>query len=98
MAAAREDRKARKLKNEGQRLKNLQRAAANASTQVKTAASGLAERETRKKVIERELKITKTSTASMGKFDEKLKGEVKEKNIKRKVRSRSHSSLHSPLR
>jgi regulator of ribosome biosynthesis len=86
VAASKDERKARKLKNEGQRLKNLQRAAATASTSTKTATSNLAERESRKKVIERELKITKTSTASMGKFDEKLQGETKEKNVKRKVR------------
>lgn len=86
-AAAKDDRKARKLKNESQRLKNLQRAAANASTSVQTTASRLAERESRKVVIDRELKVTKKSTASMGRFDEKIKGEAKEKNIKRKVRS-----------
>lgn len=86
MAASREERKARKLKNEGQRLKNLQRAAANEATPVKTASSNNAEREVRKKIIERELKITKTSTASLGKFDDKLKGETKEKHVKRKVR------------
>ena len=83
MAASREERKARKLKNEGQRLKNLQRAAANEATPVKTASSNNAEREVRKKIIERELKITKTSTASLGKFDDKLKGETKEKHVKK---------------
>mgnify|MGYP001563685705 FL=1 len=84
--ASKDDRKARKLKNESQRLKNMQRAAANASTSTATGATNLAQREVRKKVIERELKITKTSTASLGKFDDKLKGEKKEKNVKRKVR------------
>ena len=64
----------------------MQRAAANASTSTATASTNLAQREVRKKVIERELKITKTSTASLGKFDDKLKGEKKEKNVKRKVR------------
>lgn len=73
-------------KNEQQRLKNLQRAAANAATQTKSAATNNTEREARKKMIERELKVTKMSTASMGKFDKKLEGEKKEKNIKRKVR------------
>lgn len=103
VAASREDRKARKLKNESQRLKNLQRAAANEATSKQaaqpTAASNLAERENRKKFIERELKITKGSTASMGKFDEKLKGEQKEKNIKRKVSftSPSHIKFQDPF-
>lgn len=36
-------------------------------------------------MLERDLKVTKRSTASMGKFDEVLKGEGKEKNVKRKV-------------
>lgn len=97
VAASREERKARKLKNEGQRLKNLQRAAANEATPVaKTAGTNMAEREVRKKIIERELKITKTSTASLGKFDDKLKGETKEKNIKRKVRLSCRSLLAEP--
>ena len=85
IASLRKDRKERKAKNEGQRLKNLQRAAANAAAGEKTKATALGEREQRKKIIERELKITKTSTASLGKFDDKLKGEQKEKNIKRRV-------------
>lgn len=87
--ASREERKARKLKNEGQRLKNLQRAAALEAPKATGPANMLAEREIRKKVIERELKITKTSTASMGKFDAQGKGEQKEKNVKRKVSTTS---------
>lgn len=85
VAKSKEDRKARKDKNESQRFKNLQRAAANAASQQKTSASALSEREQRKKMIERELKVTKTSTASLGKFDPKLNGESKEKNVKRRV-------------
>jgi regulator of ribosome biosynthesis len=80
-------------KNEQQRLKNLQRAAANAATQTKSAATNNSEREARKKMIERELKVTKMSTASMGKFDKKLEGEKKEKNVKRKVRPRFRSTF-----
>ena len=110
VAASKEDRKARKLKNESQRLKNLQRAAATEASNKSAAPAknALAEREIRKKVIERELKITKTSTASMGKFDAAGKGETKEKNIKRKVsqfrdetnelRSRTHSRSLPPTR
>ena len=94
IAAARKDRKDRKEKNDSQRLKNLQRAAANAAEGEKTKQEKLGEREKRKAIIERELKITKTSTASLGKFDENLKGEQKEKNIKRKVRT-PYSLLNS---
>lgn len=86
VANSKKERKERVAKNEQQRLKNLQRAAANAATQTKSAATNNTEREARKKMIERELKVTKMSTASMGKFDKKLEGEKKEKNIKRKVR------------
>ncbi|GAA5927142.1 hypothetical protein JCM1841_006061 [Sporobolomyces salmonicolor] len=84
VASARADRKARSLKNESQRLKNLQRAASNAASQVKSKETRMSEREQRKVALDRELKTTKKSTASLGKFDEKLKGEGKEKNVKRK--------------
>lgn len=86
VANSKNERKERKAKNESQRLKNLQRAAANAAATTKSSTSAGSEREARKKMIERELKVTKMSTASMGKFDEKLEGEKKEKNVKRKVR------------
>ncbi|KAI5476064.1 hypothetical protein MNV49_000436 [Pseudohyphozyma bogoriensis] len=82
--ASKDERKARKQKNENQRLKNLQRAAANAAKGQEDKEKRLGERETRKKIIERELKITKGSTASMGKFDPQGRGEKKEKNVKRK--------------
>lgn len=89
VASAREDRKARKLKNESQQLKNQQRAAANdaasSSNKQPTAASNAAMRASRMKVLDRDLKITKTSTASMGKFDKVGAGEKKEKHVKRKV-------------
>jgi regulator of ribosome biosynthesis len=89
--ASKEDRKARKLKNESQRLKNLQRAAANeaaaSSSKPKqpTAASNAAMRAKRLEVLDRDLRVTKTSTASMGKFDKVGDGEKKEKHVKRKV-------------
>ncbi|GAA5858471.1 hypothetical protein JCM5296_001836 [Sporobolomyces johnsonii] len=84
VASARADRKARSLKNESQRLKNLQRAASNAASQVKSKEARMGEREQRKLALDRELKTTKKSTASLGKFDGKLKGEGREKNVKRK--------------
>lgn len=86
---AKDERAARKNKNETQRLKNLQRAAATAATQQQDNATRLSEREQRKRAIERELKVTKKATASLGKFDPKLRGEPeKEKGIKRKVSAR----------
>ncbi|KAM0754979.1 RRS1-domain-containing protein [Meredithblackwellia eburnea MCA 4105] len=92
VTASKNERKARKLKNESQRLKNLQRAAANAASGAQTQQAKLAERESRKGAIERELKVTKTSTASLGRFDDKLKGEKKEKNVKRKFDANEVSS------
>lgn len=83
---SKDERAARKNKNETQRLKNLQRAAVTAATQQQDTASRLSEREQRKRAIERELKVTKQATASLGKFDPKLRGEPeREKGIKRKV-------------
>ncbi|GAA6001968.1 hypothetical protein JCM10207_003016 [Rhodosporidiobolus poonsookiae] len=83
-AAARDERKAKSLKNEQQRLKNLQRAASNAAQQVQQSAARSTERDSRKRALENELKSSKKSTASLGQFDDKLKGEGREKNIKRK--------------
>ncbi|GAA5828415.1 hypothetical protein JCM11251_006234 [Rhodosporidiobolus azoricus] len=84
IAAARAERKGHKLKNEQQRLQNLQRSAQNAAKQVQENTVKASERDKRKQVLERELKSSKKSTASLGQFDDKLKGEGKEKNVKRK--------------
>ncbi|GAA5841036.1 hypothetical protein JCM9279_001296 [Rhodotorula babjevae] len=83
-AAAKQERKARSLKNESQRLQNLQRVAANAAQQVQASSARTSQRDARKQEIEHTLKASKKSTASLGKFDDKLKGEGREKNIKRK--------------
>lgn len=85
VAAAKQDRKARSLKNESQRLRNLQRAASNAATQASEKEKRSSARDQKKVELDRALKTTKKSTASVGKFDDKLKGETKEKNVKRKV-------------
>ena len=77
--AARDARKARVAKNERQHQQNLSRAAQGAGT------SGGSER---KKAIDRTLAVTRSSTASMGKFDRQLEGEKKLKGVKRKVSSR----------
>ncbi|GAA5852702.1 hypothetical protein JCM8547_002594 [Rhodosporidiobolus lusitaniae] len=93
VAAARSERKAHKLKNESQRLQNLQRAAANAAKQVQANAGKASERDQRKRVLERELKSSKKSTASLGNFDETLKGEpTREKNVKRKFEANEVSA------
>ncbi|KAI6146145.1 ribosome biogenesis regulatory protein-domain-containing protein [Pisolithus tinctorius] len=70
---ARNERKSRVAKNERQRLQNLARAQAAQS-----------EREQRKEELEKTLAATRTSTASMGKFDKKLEGDKKIRGVKRK--------------
>lgn len=78
--AKRDERKARISKNERQHEQNLARAqGATGSTVVPAIAE-------RKKQIDKTLVTTRTSTASMGRFDRKLEGEKKLKGIKRKVR------------
>ncbi|EAU84446.2 hypothetical protein CC1G_01442 [Coprinopsis cinerea okayama7 len=69
---ARKERKARVAKNEKQRLQNIAR------------ASGSSAQASRKEELDRTLATTRTSTASMGRFDKKLEGEKKIRGIKRK--------------
>ncbi|KAF8313273.1 RRS1-domain-containing protein [Clavulina sp. PMI_390] len=66
--AAKAERKQRIAKNEAQQKANLARA----------------ERTARKSTLEKSLLQSKTSTASMGKFDKKLEGEPKVRGVKRK--------------
>ncbi|QRV87879.1 ribosome biogenesis regulatory protein [Ceratobasidium sp. AG-Ba] len=70
---ARKERKARVAKNDKQRQKNLSNAAAN----------GQREREESKEKLSRTLAISRTSTASMGRFDKKLDGDTKLRGVKR---------------
>ncbi|ELU45633.1 RRS1 domain-containing protein [Rhizoctonia solani AG-1 IA] len=70
---ARKERKARVTKNEKQRERNLNVA----------AVSSQREREETKSKLNRTLAVTRTSTASMGRFDKKLEGDTKLKGIKR---------------
>ncbi|KAG9101360.1 Rhodanese- sulfurtransferase [Ceratobasidium sp. 370] len=70
---ARKERKARVAKNEKQREKNLSNA----------AASGQHERGEAKAKLSRTLAVTRTSTASMGRFDKKLDGDTKLRGVKR---------------
>jgi regulator of ribosome biosynthesis len=69
---ARVKRKDRVAKNERQQMQNVAQAAGTG-----TGA--------RKRDIDRTLAMTRTSTASMGKFDRVLDGEKKLRGVKRKV-------------
>ena len=82
--SARDERKARVAKNEKQRLANLARAAGSSSSD-------------RKRDIDRTLAVTRTSTASLGKFDRKLDGEKPLKGVKRKVSPLCNAILALPL-
>ena len=72
--AARNERKSRVAKNTRHQLQNLARAQASRD-----------ERDQRKADIEKTLAVTRSSTASMGKFDKKLEGDKKLRGVKRKV-------------
>ena len=74
-------RKEKMAKNERQQLQNLARAEKQPGT-----SNGVQLQSERKREIDRTLATTRTSTASMGKFDQKLVGEKKLKGVKRKVR------------
>ncbi|THH28799.1 hypothetical protein EUX98_g5397 [Antrodiella citrinella] len=83
---ARDERKAKIAKNERQHQQNLARSQSDQGA-ASTSAPPTAGREfqsQRKTEIGRTLAVTRTSTASMGKFDKKLDGEKKLKGIKRK--------------
>lgn len=76
---ARVARKERVATNERQRLQNLARAQQGRKTVTATGAQV-----DRKREIDRTLATTRTSTASMGKFDRVLDGEKKLRGVKRK--------------
>ena len=76
--AARDERKARMAKNERQHQQNLARAALGSGAATTSTAD-------KKRQIDRTLAVTRTSTASMGRFDRTLEGEKKLKGVKRKV-------------
>lgn len=81
--AARDARKARVAKNDRQRLQNVARARGTP-------------KEEKKAEIEKTLATTRVSTASMGRFDNKLEGEKKMKGVKRKVSSSRIRFLNFP--
>ncbi|KIR58364.1 hypothetical protein I314_05606 [Cryptococcus bacillisporus CA1873] len=78
---ARGERKARIAKNTKQNTANLAAASASVTAARATAA---AERAARKDELNRNMLISKTSTASLGKFDNKIQGEPKARGMKRK--------------
>jgi regulator of ribosome biosynthesis len=84
-------------KNEQQRLKNLARAqhgqASTVTTTTTKAPGALSER---KGEIARTLAMTRSSTASMGKFDRMLEGEKKPRGVKRKVKHIHPNTKPSP--
>ncbi|KAI0650485.1 ribosome biogenesis regulatory protein-domain-containing protein [Trametes meyenii] len=79
---ARDARKARVAKNERQHQQNLARAVRTPGPPGPSAAAPPTA--VRKKQIDHTLAVTRTSTASMGKFDRSLEGEKKLKGVKRK--------------
>ncbi|KAJ2285753.1 Rhodanese- sulfurtransferase, partial [Coemansia sp. RSA 2706] len=72
----REEKKERIEKNKRRQSRNLEERAAT--------DRGLNPRDMRKNELKRALVMSKNSTASLGKFDEKLNGEPKVKGLKRK--------------
>jgi len=74
----RAQRKARVGKNERQMAQNMARA------QGESAVAGPSSREQRKNEINKTLATSRSSTASMGRFDKVLEGEKKLKGVKRK--------------
>lgn len=84
------DRKARIAKNEKQHARNVADAQAHVSALDKkpsnatTSGGKQAARQVRKAELDRSMLISKTATASMGKFDRKIEGEPKVKGVKRK--------------
>ncbi|KAL1407220.1 Rhodanese-related sulfurtransferase [Vanrija albida] len=94
-ATARAERKARVAKNERQHARNVAEAAAGGPSPLSTlnrkptsadASQGekKSARTIRKAELERSMLVSKTSTASLGRFDNKIEGEPRAKGIKRK--------------
>lgn len=97
---ARKERLAKVKKNESQQRANLARAAASSSAP--TAKSGTlgdagklaraAAREKRKAELEADVLRSRASTASMGRFDKTLKGEQKQRGVKRQFEANEKDS------
>ncbi|TXT07308.1 hypothetical protein VHUM_03478 [Vanrija humicola] len=94
-ATARAERKARVAKNERQHARNVAEAAAGGPSPLsalnrkpQAGDASQSEKKTartiRKAELERSMLVSKTSTASLGRFDKKIEGEPRAKGIKRK--------------
>jgi regulator of ribosome biosynthesis len=90
---ARAERKARVAKNERQHAANVAIAAANPTSTLgretgpsaaSTKEGRASARSVRKAELERSMLVSKTATASLGRFDKKIEGEPRAKGIKRK--------------
>lgn len=100
---ARADKKARVEKNAAQQLRNEREAAGESKsskepvlmTPQAKAAQLREERSAKKAILERDALLAQVSTASMGKFDKKIKGEAKPKGVKRKFDPASAPNLAS---
>lgn len=84
-------------KNERQHQQNLARAQGEQGA-TSSSGSGRELQSHRKKDIDRTLAVTRTSTASLGRFDKSLEGEKKLKGVKRKVCTFCFSSHRGVLR
>ncbi|KAL7420420.1 Rhodanese-related sulfurtransferase [Cryptotrichosporon argae] len=97
--AARDERKARVAKNERQHARNVAEAARASAAEsgpssslpakskshaAPSSAQNAARRATRAAELNRALLVSKTATASLGKFDRMIEGEPKAKGLKRK--------------
>lgn len=100
---ARADKKARVEKNKAQQLRNEREAGGEPKptkepvlmTSQDKAAKLREERLTKKVTLERDALLAQVSTASMGKFDKKIKGEAKPKGVKRQFEPASAPNLNS---
>ncbi|WRT63136.1 uncharacterized protein IL334_000039 [Kwoniella shivajii] len=87
---AKNERKTRIAKNEKQHSANVAAASNSSAAAAASSTTGLSQeekkskRDLRKNELQRSMLISKTSTASLGRFDEKIQGEPKAKGVKRK--------------
>ncbi|KAI9592314.1 ribosome biogenesis regulatory protein-domain-containing protein [Syncephalis fuscata] len=76
-AKRRQEKKERIAKNKSQEMRNLSEAQS-------AALDPRAGRQARKEMLDQDLRLSRTATASMGRFDKKMDNEPKQKGIRRK--------------
>lgn len=84
-AKARDEKKQRVSHNKKLQKRNLEEAEKVANKPVSAGESSKDVKTAKRQLLQRSLIISKNSTASMGKFDQELKGEPTVKGKKRKV-------------